>query len=145
MNPDDNHENLPFVSINDAISWVCIDCGTKNFNEMRVVETAQEREKFEAIFGPECPDEFHEIPSTVTCIKCSKEWSTCDHKHGGPMETLMELAEVLTLLSDEEYQEEAMENLLANSEDYSNVANWALEVLTDEDPEPIEDDDDLEE
>lgn len=128
-------DEKPHVSINEAISWVCLDCGTKNFTEMQLVESEEEKEHFRKLFGDESPDEIRVIPEIVKCFKCSAEWSTCDHDHHTPIEALEGLGASLSTLGDEELGEEAAADIQANALEYSVAVQWALQMLTEMDQE----------
>ena len=126
----DDHEKKPHISFNEAICWVCNDCGSKNFNELALVESPEQREKYKAIYGEELPDEIREIPATVTCHKCNAEWSTCDHSFNSPIMALASLAESLADLDNDELGMEALSEIQANSQEYCAAVSWALELIS---------------
>lgn len=77
-------EKKPYVILNSAAVWTCLDCGAKNYTELTPIDSPELR----AQAGAAEHAELNQIPSTVKCISCEKDWSTT------PVEETQELTTI---------------------------------------------------
>lgn len=122
---------LPYVNLNEAVGWVCVDCGSQNFALLRPVEDPEQGQAITEQIGvkPEdAPREWQIIPPVVSCSKCGTEARTCPHDEN-PMVTLEELVMLLTQIAEKDAPEEEIDVLFAHIEKFAGSAAWALNTL----------------
>lgn len=126
-----DESKLPFVSINEAFWYACLDCGHQNFLPMKPIEDPDENKRISETMGVH-NDVWHIYPSEVICGKCNAKATTCNHDHDDdPIETLEQLAQLLIAIDTDEDIEEPMDTLLDNTERFVKAVVWAREFIVD--------------
>lgn len=120
-------EQKPYVNIFEAVGWVCLDCGHKNYTDLIPVEDPAQLELIRKRINASGDSVISGLPLSVVCVKCSKEWGTGIGPQEDPFDYLNDL--LLTLNALDEAEGEDFDAAVADIIDNAGVYEAALYAL----------------
>ena len=125
-------EKKPYVVLNTAAVWICVDCGAKNYAELAPLSTPKDKAEAEAS-GVSPQTDLAQIPDEVKCIQCSKTFQTGEEPEveepPGPLDFIEDLYDLIDVLghSGRQKRKYAAKFIRENHQVFLDALAWVLQ------------------
>lgn len=122
--------NKPFVNLIEAVGWVCLDCGHKNYTDLIPVEDPDQLAVLRAQLNADENSVVTGVPVEVECSKCGKEWRTSENQPDvfHQLNHLLEALDLIDVAEGEDF-DAAIADIVDNAGIYSAALAAILDSL----------------